>query len=519
MSTGTSIIANLGILKNTGLGVNTALINAVTTFNTTNISGSVQRILPNASSELKDILELAPVSFTGFLPTGITVLPGIIETNIPQSVLNQANLLFADSSSNFSVSGFIYIYGAASAYCSQSASMQNTISAARAKSFSDLGVQFNNYTDVITGGISNQFKLSAVPALAAELPNLGTMFDTTILSRISDLGTFVTNLYNLGLGDVGNLQKMVEENEITLDFIDEAEKNLLLKIFEKITGNDLHFIIKSTSFKPFNLGDIRTLADVLNINKLFSSAALDALGPNPSLDSLANKLSNIGGKFVSMAEIGKFLSGLNLTTFSEMQSLRSFLPDNLAEDLNSIISKGSGTGGSIIINDLIGSASGINYANRISNVVDIQRKLLETDADIASFKDYLDQIANGTTVNNKVISDLIAKISSKSTLINILEKANQEIILCAESLVREKQNLQKANIVPGSGKASITDVQNFVSNLNKLSPNNDTLNLGNFLSNLATNDVYGEAIKASIVEGQNLTRMAAFGINVNTNLS
>ena len=519
MSTGASIIANLGLLKNSGIGVNAKLVESVNAFNTSGISGSVQQIIGNASPALKEVLETAPVCFTGFLPLGITAISGIVETNIPQSVLNQANLLFADSLSNFSVAGFIYVYNASSAYCSQSASMQNSILAARSKSFNDLGIQFNNYTDVITGGISSQFKLSAVPALAAELPNLGTMFDTTTLSSINDLGVLVTNLYNQGLGDVGNLRKMIDENNITLDFIDESEKNLLLKIFEKITGNDLNSIVQATSFKPVYLNDIRTLADVLDIHKLFSSAALEALGSNPSLDSLANKLSNIGGKFTSMTEIGKFLSGINLTIFPAMQSLESFLPADLAEDLSSITSKGSGIGGSIVINDLIGSASGTTYSTRFAEVVNIQAQLIVSDTDVAAFKNYLDQIASGTIADVDLLRNLVATISSKPTLIDTLEKGNQNIIFCAEMLVKEKQNLQKANIVPGSGKASMTDIQNFVNNLSKLSPNTDTLNLGNFLSSLVTNDVYGEAIKATIVEGQNLTRMASYGININTNLS
>jgi hypothetical protein len=530
--TGSMIIANLGLLKNNGLEINQELIQVVNTFTTTNISGSVQKLVANATPALMEVLQSTPVCFTGFLPDGVEEPPNITVTNIPQSVLNQANVLFKSPAGAISVTAFIRIFSEASAYCSQSSGMQNSIAAARGKQFNELGAQFQNYTDVITGGISNQFKLSAVPALAAELPNLGTMFNTAVLSKISDPGALAQHLIDLGLGSIGNLNTMINENNITLDQVDSTEKNLLINIFKKITGSELSSIVQATKFKPVNISNINTLADVLIISNLFSSAALEAFGANASLDAFANKLSNIGGKFASMADIGKFLSGLNLTTFPAMQSLTSILPDDLSADLDNLNSKGSGANGTTTITDLIGCINGAIYNSRIKSINKVQQNLLETDVDVLNFKNYLDQyqsvLSNSSNSSNPTaisiqayvsnLQVLINKITSKSTLTNTLNNANQQMIDCANQLVIEKRNLQLAKIVPGVLEATTAEVQMFVNNLGKLSPETDVLKIGDFLASIATNDVYGEAIKASITEGQNLTRMAAYGININTKL-
>ena len=512
------IIATLGLLKNSGLEVSHELQQIVNTFTTSNISGSVQRVVPTATPEILEVLQSAPVCFTGFLPSGVTAPSGAVLTNIPKSVLDQAYALFkpvTQNSSTISVATFISVYTLASAYCSQAVGLQSSISAAQGKTFSDLGVQFQNYTDIITGGVSSQFNVDAVPALAAELPNLGTMFDTTVLSNISDLGTLVTHLYNLGLGDVGNLRAMVEENGITLDYIDDSEKTLLTNIFKKITGEDLATIVKTTSFKPVYLDNINSLADVLDINKLFSNEALAAIGKNPTLNALANKLSNIGGRFKSMSDIGAFLSGLKLNTFPALNELSSLLPSELTTGLASATGKGSGVFGNPLITDLVGSASGTGYTARITSMVDTQTSLLGFDVDVINFKNYLD---NTSTLDAVALQNLIDKINSKSSLVNILQNANQQMIDCAEQLNIEKNNLQLAGINPGSIEADKTGIQNFVSNLNKLSADPDGITLGNFLASMTTKDVYGDAIKASIAEGQNLSRMAAYGINVGTKL-
>lgn len=514
--TGSMIIANLGLLKNKGLAINQSLEQAINNFTSSNISGSVQRIVTNASPALIDVLQSAPVCFTGFLPDGVAEPQGSIKTNIPKSILNQANTFFRSPDGTSSVAAFIHIFTLATGYCTQIDGLQRALLAAQGKSFSELGAQFKNYSDIITGGISGQFKVSSLPALASELPNLGKMFSTKVLSEIGNPGALVTNLYDLGLGDVGGLRGMVDENGITLDFVDDTEKTLLLKIFNKIIGNDLTTILNATSFKPARLDDIKSLADVLDINKLFSNAALAAIGNTPTLSMLANKLSNIGGTFSSMADIGLFLSGINVTSFPLMQSLTSLLPDELINDLQASIGKGSGPNGNPLITDVIGCISGTKYTDRIVSLIATQQKLLANDADVRAFKEYLDA-SSSDTINLTQLQTLIDKIINKSTLINVLNDANQLLINCAVQLNIEKTNIQLANIVPGVAEATMQDIQNFVNTLNKL-PAADNLKIVEFLLSIATTDIYGDAIKASIVEGQNLTRMATYGINVGTKL-
>ena len=136
--------------------------------------------------------------------------------------------------------------------------------------------------------------------------------DLADLARIADPAALIKNLMNQGLGDVGNLSTMVEENQLDLDYPDDTEKAVLTNILEQIKGSDLDEIISVTNFEPAFPENISTLADVLDINNLFTEDALAAVGESPTLEDLSNKLSNIGGKFGSLSTVGTFLSSLVL---------------------------------------------------------------------------------------------------------------------------------------------------------------------------------------------------------------
>jgi len=512
--TGSMVIANLGLLKNSGLAINQSLQQTVNTFNSSNISGSVQTVLETASPEIIEVLQDAPVCFTGFLPESMQGTTGFIKTNVPKSIINQAATLFQAPDGSDSVAAFIHIFTLANGYCTQIDGIQRAAMSAQGKSFGAFGAQFGNYSDIVSGGITGQFKASALPALAAELPNLGKMSNTKVLAEIANPGALVNQLYSLGLGNIGNLRNMIEENGITLDFANDTEKSLLLKIFKKITGDDLATIMNVTSFNPHRLYEVQSLADVLDVNKIFSSAALEAIGNPATLDMLANKLSNIGGRFSSMGEIGTFLSSINITSFPALSLLKTMIPDELIDDLRTSFGKGLGPSGNPMITDLIGCASGIRYTDKIASIIATQQRLLSTDVDVQNFKNYLD----AGIIDALELQTLIDKITTKITLVDVLNESNRLLINCASQLLTEKTNLRLAKIVTGTVEANVQDIQNFVNTLSKLPPT-DNLNLGEFLTNVVTSDVYGDALKATIVEGQNLTRMAAYSINIGTRLS
>jgi len=368
---------------------------------------------------------------------------------------------------------------------------------------------------VVSGGVTNQFNAENVPALAEQMQNLGTMFDTADLARIADPAALIKNLMNQGLGDVGNLSTMVEENQLDLEYPDDTEKAVLTNILEQIKGSDLDEIISVTNFEPAFPENISTLADVLDINNLFTEDALAAVGESPTLEDLSNKLSNIGGKFGSLSTVGTFLSSLVLRSFPLLNSLKSPLPDNLVSNLSSSLGQGAGPFGNPTAADMTASASGFGYTDDLKFIIDTQVSLLESSDTVSAFKTYLDIELN---LDPNELQNLIDQINIDLSIADDISNANEKMIACAERLSTEKTNLGLAGIIPGTTESNKMGVMTFANSLHNFGVDPMRLSLGNQLDRMATSDLYGESIQAGLIEGINLGRMSVFGISPGTKL-
>lgn len=526
--TGLMLIAGVGLLNNKGLGVNNRLKTEVQKFNTTNISGRVQSRLDTASEEVIAAFGTAPSFLTGFCPPGITIGGSSDITNVPQAVLNQGNSLFAPpapTSGTLSthslptslVSSFTSVYSAASGYAAQTFGFTGSLASAQGMKFDDLGFQFSNYSDVISGGITNQFDSKGLPALAKQLPDLGNMFNTADLSKISDPITLAQNLIDQGLGHVGGLEDKLKESLINLSdpFPSDTDREIVRKTLAEISGSDLEEIFTVTEFNPAHREKITSLADVLKIDTLFDKEALSALGDNPTLDTFANKMTNIGGNFSGTASIGKFFSSLDLTSFPTLASLGSLLPSGLTDGLSNLLGKGTGVFGNPTVNDMTSSASGIDYVDYITFINDTQQNLLANDSDVQALAEYLDTEEN---LDPNLLSVLIENIATKPSLQPVIAKGEEYIRKTADKLSIEKSNLSAAGITPGATASNNSGLLNFSSNLHGLGIDPMNLGLGQQITNLAQPGLEGEALAASIVEGKNLGKLAVFGIDPGTKM-
>lgn len=524
---GLLLIAGVGLLNNKGLGVSNDLKAEVEKFNTTNISGSVQSILASASEEVIAELDRAPSFMTGFCPPGITIGGSALVKNVPQAVLDQGKSLFAPPAAPSSlsqygivdsaVSTFTSVYSAASGYAAQTFGFQGSLAQAQGMKFDDLGFQFSNYTDVISGGVTSQFNADGVPAMAEQLTKFGTMFNTSDLARISDPLVLVKNLIDQGLGSVGGLEDMINEQLINLDdeYPDDTTKALVKNILAEITGSDLDEIILVTEFNPAYPENIRTLADVLDINNLFDEEARSALGNNPSLDTFANKMSNLGGNFSNTASIGSFFSSLDLKSFPTLAGLGALLPEGLTAGLSSIMGKGTGIFGNPTVNDMTSSASGLDYTGWIKSINETQRQLLEFDEDVYALKNYLD---TESVIDPGILGVLIDNILGKPGLQTTISDAEALMRKCADKLDTEKLNLTAAGINPGTTASNNGGLMNFSAGLHGFGVDPMNLGLGSQITNLSQPGLEGEAMAASIVEGKNLGRLAVFGIDPGTKM-
>lgn len=533
--TPTLLVATVGLLKNNGLGINSDLIAEVEKFNTNNVSGSLQNRFANDSPgvlsnpALFQELARVPSFLTGIIPDGIISGSRTTYINIPQAILDQGKSLFRPAANmppsrsvsdgfpvpEVSVATYIHIYNKATEYAQKQFSLFSSLYGTRDKVFDDLGFVYKNYADVISGGVTNQFDVAGVPDLASELQQLGSMFDTADLSQVSKPTSVARSLINQGLGYINGLEAKIAEQEIDLtdEFPDDTAQKKLKNIFATIKGSDLQEVFDITGFNAATRSEMSSLADVFDIYKLLTPKARVALGANPSLDGLANKMSNLGGKYDSLPGFGSFLSSLdlrNISEFPDLQKLNTLLPIELTDSLNTVLGKGTGIFGNPTMNDMISSASGHRYIEIIKSINEIQSHLVQYNGAVSAFKSYLD---TAPALEAGAVTGLVDAILATVYLDSRFEQGEKLMRQAAESLIIEKDNLNAAGVRPGTVFSNNLEIINFAVGLHELG--RDSTNIGSRLQVLGTVQPgeTGDAIRACIVEGKNLVALQSYGID------
>ena len=504
------LIATSGLVKGFGVGVSKDLTSATTDFSTSGISGSVQSICnnDNISPGIKDSLAQLPGFMTGLPPSGLLLPSGFSNTDLIGEVTGSANDIAGGG-----VAKFASYMGQSSSYAASTFGFQGALAQARGMKFDDLGFTFTNFQDMMSGGVTSQFDSDTKYLMASEITNLGTMFDVGDLFNLDDPGTLCMNLISQGLGAQGGLVSRLEDQGLDILDLSGTTPALILEIMANVTGSDLAEVIDLTAFQPYSLDEIETLADVFDVNKVFSPEFASKIG---SMSTLANKLGNIGGNFNSFAELGDFYGGIETDSYGSLDSLDTLVPDDIL-DLGGAMGSGSGQFGNPTTNDIIGSAAGTGYTDNIASCVAAQQDLIANDDTVRNLHDYLQ---NNPVPDAATLNGLIESINSKPQLQEIIKTTESQYNQVGDKIVAERTN-QKIVGMEFGANISLGNMQGVMSLGQQvpgfaIDPMN--LGLGTQIANMATPDIYGDALQASLQESRNLNRMQAFGISPGTKM-
>jgi hypothetical protein len=506
--TGLMVIAGSGMLKDDSVQVSPDLTDATGQFNSAGLTSLIQNAMQSTNPAVRQALEFAPSVLSGMPAAGAGDTG--TGTNLIAAIKSQADSLVAGGAK-----GFASVFGQTSSHAATSFSFTGALAQAQGKSFNDFGFTFSNYDDILTGGISNQFVVNSLPALAAEIPKFGTMFSIKDLATMTNPGSVAANLIDQGLGTVGNFAAMLEEEGLDMDNLVDANPTVVLDVMTRIMGSDLNEIIDTTGFVPPPNATINTLADIFKIDNLLTPAAKSALGDNPTVDDMSRKFSNIGGRFKDIAAMGQLYNSLELTSFPRLKELGTLVPSDMELDLSSTLGKGTGELGNPTMSDLMGSVAGVGYTDQIKQLAAAQTDLLENSPEVQSLAQYLS--THPTNPDPATLERLIYNINSKPELLETLNKSKAASIDITERLATEKSNIDVASI----NIASTSSTQGLVSmagNLHGYGVDPMSLGMGSVLEGSAKDNVYGDAMKASLVEGRNLGRLAVFGIRPGTKM-
>jgi hypothetical protein len=285
-------------------------------------------------------------------------------------------------------------------------------------------------------------------------------------------------------------------------------------VLANIKGVDLNRIVTVTKFAPYKPLD--TLLDVMDASRVLSPIALGAAGL--SLTALSNKLVNVGGEFRSFADLKNTYASIISTDLPHLDGLSGLAPANLFTGSYARLGTGAGPFGNPIMSDIIGSVSGVGYTKDITAMTRAQAGILSTEigqtlktAIIAA------QTVTGNVNYNQVAANITsataAVVSSTNTAVVGFRTAGQTAYTnMFNRLLVERKNLALTGINLVESVGSNSGITAFVLGLHNVQQDPMMLQYAEMINSLALDSVYGEAIKASIIEGANINQLIGKGI-------
>jgi len=376
------------------------------------------------------------------------------------------------------------------------------------------------------------------------LQNFGTLFD---FSSPASLGpkNLVANLQKQGLADRNGINDLIFEAGYDPTKLDAVPDSVLTSVLGTVKGSDLDKILKQTGANPYqtvvNAGQLLQASNLLPPQ---ATAVLGIAAKGPAaLKAMGSTLSNLGAS-IDNFKMSDLVSGIENKALQYLGQIKSLIPLDVKTALAPILGSGSGLFGNPQMKDMIGSVAGVGHTNNLTSagkgVTSLQNsaagKSLQTATDgyANAVKAFID--ANPGADPSAVLADpaVAAALGSLTTATNAFQSAvsgnldltklvsniGTSVTASVTALAKEVDNLAKAGLelVDNVGAAieqafnkGYQTILAFGSKLHKMGQDIQNLGFNDFLPNMATLNVAGDAIKASLVEGRNVARSVAIG--------
>ena len=548
------LIAVSGMLQNTGIGVNPLLVAQLDNMqNSASITGKLRRVAvhPNASpavitamrTTLPGICMVAPIAYT---EDGRVLSSSVEATDISESIRTRADLFFLDG-----VNGFLGILSRADAICYLAREVLGAVYAYDGATFADATPDATKHIDLATGGLSSKFGPLAknsddyrrasglysagvgaggtittgatdvrrsIRAVGEAIQRMGTLYDFQDLQNIGTPYGLIKSLYNQGLlsskssgrtdtTDSTFIVSLASEN-ITIETLATANVTTLTEILTKVTRPEfLDKVIKATGLTVPTGVVINNAADFLKAEKVMPASAARAI-PNGSLYQLGQQLISLNVAYPDKDSLVNALLEINVPDHTNLEQLSRPVSAADITIIRNTVPSGTGDFGASKIQELIGTPSGYVHLDALEKIALIASKLSSTTQGsaviIAADAVYAKYVlfASATTEEAALITAInqLAAVTAYQDNITI---TTVEISKIVDQIELEVANCDLAGLdltetILGNSitLASISNFPNFGVDYNNSG-------IRNMLINMVTDDRYGEAIRASLIQGQN----------------
>lgn len=390
----------------------------------------------------------------------------------------------------------------------------------------------------------------ALKSVGSGLKDLGGLFDFRDLQTLGPRN-MIRQLQKQGLADRNGVNDLLLAAGHDPNDISKVPENELQIILQTVRGEDLQKIVRENNLKLY--GNVRTAADLLVAKNILSPNVTLALGlvaeAPDALSKLGNTLTNLGVE-ASNFQIGNFMEGLETKATQYLDQVTELIPQQVEEALRPIIGVGEGLFGNPLIKDMIGTVSGLTQNAELDKIGSLIQTLESTpdgqefisageELELAqqtldgmapedplypaaqqALQDALDRVeaaANGIS----------STVSASSVLDGLATAAKTALDTSVANIAKEVENLKLAglqvvdgvmNTVNNFGETAeqvvsgaYNGVLSFANRLHQMGVDAQELGYGEFLENLVTDNLYGDAVLGSLIEGRNLVRAAVLG--------
>jgi hypothetical protein len=425
-------------------------------------------------------------------------------------------MLPVNSDGTYNVSKFASLLSSVSSFAYTSWSMNNLLESMYKMSFSDLGIGVTDFASSLNNGLT----ADEINLLGKGLRNFGTAFDIKNYGRLYDPFVFVTNLIAQGL-----LSK--DWHSIYVSTRSTDTESDLMKALALVTGPDLYNIIEKTGIQLPYPTLVTNLAHLLELSRIFPADSLLVI-PAGTMTGLSVLLSNIGGTYSSFIEFADMIDSLSVPSIPYLNAYTQVIPDVEYNRLSAKLGSGKGADTNPLVTDMMGSVAGVVHTTALANISSaLTSTITYTEAQTLSttLADLYTACGTGniTFIDSNIALTWTAAntfttlCNTNSTLSSVVTQANLAVQAMTSQVVLELNNLLLADAnIDATAPIGVNGVLGMVNSLHDYGVDTYNLDYNTLFNSCLQSNVGGDAVRASLIEGQNIANQRAKSVPVLT---
>ena len=354
------------------------------------------------------------------------------------------------------------------------------------------------------------------------LQNFGSLYDFTELQTLGPTNLLVS-LQTQGLADSLGINDTIAAYGLDPNEPNNVPAEIITVALQEIVGSDLAKIIDQTGATLVK--EPETAADLLDPSFFMPPGAVAALGLSPGaagMSDLQNTMINLGVQGNNVT-LGKFVGGMQTQATTFLNQVNVLLPQSVTTTLTPLMGTGSGLFGNPTMSDMMGTAAGATHTASFTTINNTLNSLLNSSVGQSL---YTTAVALQTAIQTSTgipaalsafqsaVTTFNSTTQTNSDLNTTVTNANSAYTASQTQLSKEVSNLSLAGINLSSQSAPPTGpgpVLNMANKLHDFGVDKQQLGHNELFAGIATNDLTGDAIVASLQEGRNLSTSYAVG--------